>query len=456
MSILWKDLRISIPVKVKKITDLKIVQKCNEHAFAEITAVLEEEQNLEDIYSMNEKTNIVLFDKQSVLFSGVLMNLQISMIQGICTIVLFVKSYSVFMDFKKKKRSFQYEQNKYQSILEQIIKTEYQGDFIDTASNGKTQNRVIIQYDETDWEFLLRLASQLNTVVIPDILCNKPNMWIGLPNGETHQQQYYHYKITRHTDKYMEQKLNYKEKSLLDFTYLEIQAEQNYALGDILYYQNNPFVIIEKEMNLKQGKMLCRYKICKKESVFTNIFYNIALRGLSIDAKVIDVKQCYLKLHLCIDEKQDIKQCHWFQYNTPYAAEGQTGFYMMPQIGDSVKLYFPKEDETQAYVREVNRKCGKQNTKTKDTQIKHFGTIYNTEMILSPNSIDFIASEQNCSVNMNYSDGIVLTGAENIKINTDNLMQFEANKILVQAKDRIIASTSKANVVVDEIVHFKA
>lgn len=161
MSILWKDLRISIPVKVKKITDLKIVQKCNEHAFAEITAVLEEEQNLEDIYSMNEKTNIVLFDKQSVLFSGVLMNLQISMIQGICTIVLFVKSYSVFMDFKKKKRSFQYEQNKYQSILEQIIKTEYQGDFIDTASNGKTQNRVIIQYDETDWEFLLRLASQL-------------------------------------------------------------------------------------------------------------------------------------------------------------------------------------------------------------------------------------------------------------------------------------------------------
>ena len=77
-------------------------------------------------------------------------------------------------------------------------------------------------------------------------------------------------------------------------------------------------------------------------------------------------------------------------------------------------------------------------------------------MILSPNSIDFIASEQNCSVNMNYSDGIVLTGAENIKINTDNLMQFEANKILVQAKDRIIASTSKANVVVDEIVHFKA
>ena len=133
MSILWKDITISIPVKVKKITDLKIVQKCNEHAFAEITAVLEEGQKLEDIYSMNEKTNVTLFDKKSVLFSGVLMNLQISMIQDICTVVLFVKSYTVFMDLKKRKRSFQYKQNKYQSILEQIIKTEYKGDFIEIA-----------------------------------------------------------------------------------------------------------------------------------------------------------------------------------------------------------------------------------------------------------------------------------------------------------------------------------
>lgn len=456
MSILWKDLRISIPVKVKKITDLKIVQKCNEHAFAEITAVLEEGQNLEDIYSMNEKTNVVLFDKQSVLFSGVLMNLQISVLQDVYTVVLFVKSYTIFMDLKKKSRSFQYEQNKYQSILEQIIKTEYQGDFIDTASNGKTQNKVIIQYDETDWKFLLRLASQLNTIIIPDILCNKPNMWIGLPNGETHQQQYYHYKITRHTDKYMKQKLNYKERSLLDFTYLEVQTEQNYALGDMLSHQNNLFVIIEKQMELKQGKIICQYKICKKESVFTNIFYNTALKGVSIDAKVIDVKQDYLKLHLCIDEKQDIKQCHWFQYNTPYTAEGQTGFYVMPQIGDSVKLYIPKQDEAQAYVKAVNREYGKQNKKTKDTTIKRFGTIHNNEMVFSPSSVDFIASEQNCSVHMNYSEGIVLTTTEDIKINTNNLMQLEANKIVMQAKDRIIATTSKANVVVDEIVHLKA
>ena len=45
------------------------------------------------------------------------------------------------MFHKKKRRSFQHTENKYQSLFEQIIKTEYQGDFIDTASNGKTQDR---------------------------------------------------------------------------------------------------------------------------------------------------------------------------------------------------------------------------------------------------------------------------------------------------------------------------
>ena len=242
----------------------------------------------------------------------------------------------------------------------------------------------------------------------------------------------------------------------MDFTYFKIETEHDYELGDTILYRDFYFIVIEKEVILQHGKMICYYQLCKKEGVFTNTFYNAVFMGLSIDGKVLDVKKDCLKLHLCIDEKQDIEQCHWFQYNTPYAAEGQTGFYIMPQIGDSVKLYIPKEDETQAYVTMANRKDAKQNEKIKDTTIKRFGTIHNNEMILSPNSIDFIASEQNCSVNMNYSDGIVLTGAENIKINTDNLMQFEANKIVIQAKDRIIASTSKANIVVDEIVHFKA
>lgn len=460
MSILCKDLRIALPVNVKKITSVKIVQKWNEHAVAEITVILEDGQKLEEIYAMNEQTNVVLFhennDKKPVLFSGILMNLQICMLQDICTVKLTVKSYSVLMDIKSKKRSFQNENNLYQSLFEKIIKTEYQGDFIDVVSNGKKQNRVIIQYDETDWAFLLRLASQLNTVVIPDILCDTPKIYIGLPNGESYQQEAYHYKITRQIDNYMIQRQNDNEKSLLDFTYLEIETEQCYELGDSIQCQNTTFVVVEKEMELQQGKVFCRYKICKRESVFHNIIYHDTFRGLSIDGTVIDVMKDRLKLHLCIDKTQTVSECHWFPYNTPYTAEGQTGYYIMPQIGDSVQLYSPNQDESQCYVRVVNRNLERKNHKTKDNTIKRLGTVHQNEMVLSPNSIELNTAQKKCNITMSYCNGIVLAGSAGIKVNTDTVMGLEANKIIVNAGDRVIATTSKANIIVDDIMHFKA
>ncbi len=57
---------------------------------------------------------------------------------------------------------------------------------------------------------------------------------------------------------------------------------------------------------------------------------------------------------------------------------------------------------------------------------------------------------------MDYRSGITLTGSAGIQINTANLMRLEANKIVFQATDRIMATTPKANVIVDEIMHFKA
>ena len=116
-------------------------------------------------------------------------------------------------------------------------------------------------------------------------------------------------------------------------------------MGDSVTLQYVPFIIMEKQMQLKHSKIIFRYKMCQKEGVFTNSYNNDALKGVSIEAKVIDVKRDCLKLHLCIDETQDVSQAHWFPYNTPYASEGQTGFYSMPQIGDSVLLYSPKSCE---------------------------------------------------------------------------------------------------------------
>ena len=456
MSILLKDLMIAVPFKIKKIMDINIVQKCNAHAVANITVMLEDEQNIQYIYSLNQKTNVVLKNKTNdiILFSGALMGITLSVLQGVYTAMLTVKSYTCFMDIKQKNRSFQYDKNTYQNIFQNIIQKEYQGDFIDTASNGKTQCNVMIQYHETDWAFLLRVASQFHAVVIPDVLSDKPKMYIGVPQGESHKTEYYHYQITRKTADYMLQQQYTQQKSLLDFTYLEIETEQNYNMGDSVTLQYVPFIIMEKQMQLKHSKIIFRYKMCQKEGVFTNSYNNDALKGVSIEAKVIDVKRDCLKLHLCIDETQYVSQAHWFPYNTPYASEGQTGFYSMPQIGDSVLLYSPKSCECECYVRTTVRKQKHKNSETNITEQKCFETVQNKKMMLSSTQLCFSAKKS--AVDMTHQSGIAVASCDGIKIHTDSFMRLEANKIVVEGMDRVVAITPNANVVVDEIVNFKA
>ena len=175
---------------------------------------------------------------------------------------------------------------------------------------------------------------------------------------------------------------------------------------------------------------------------------------MSIEAKVIDVKRDCLKLHLCIDETQYVSQAHWFPYNTPYASEGQTGFYSMPQIGDSVLLYSPKSCECECYVRTTVRKQKHKNSETNITEQKCFETVQNKKMMLSSTQLCFSAKKS--AVDMTHQSGIAVASCDGIKIHTDSFMRLEANKIVVEGMDRVVAITPNANVVVDEIVNFKA
>lgn len=43
---------------------------------------------------------------------------------------------------------------------------------------------LIVQYQETNWEFLLRLASHFNSMVISDFLTPGVKFYFGLPNRQ--------------------------------------------------------------------------------------------------------------------------------------------------------------------------------------------------------------------------------------------------------------------------------
>ena len=55
---------------------------------------------------------------------------------------------------------------------------------IQLCGHGNTAGALFCGYQETDWNFLKRMASQLGLPLVPDISYYYPRFYLGLPEGE--------------------------------------------------------------------------------------------------------------------------------------------------------------------------------------------------------------------------------------------------------------------------------
>ena len=70
---------------------------------------------------------------------------------------------------EKKNRSFQNKQKTYVSLENEIMEVYSKAMISDVASKKKELGKFIVQYQETDWEFLKRLASHFHTGLVNDV-----------------------------------------------------------------------------------------------------------------------------------------------------------------------------------------------------------------------------------------------------------------------------------------------
>ena len=89
---------------------------------------------------------------------------------------------SILLDVEKHNKSFQKLKDKYSTIIKKSIQenTKKEGDLNITVSD-KEIGHLIMQYEETTWEFALRMASQLDAPLVADIQTKKPQLTIGIP-----------------------------------------------------------------------------------------------------------------------------------------------------------------------------------------------------------------------------------------------------------------------------------
>lgn len=461
-TITYGNIKLASPFDILHLNELKIVKEYNEHARIFFTGVVPEEKKDSYIDSVSSKDILEVcqisdHSNSEVLFKGIITNIEIKAVRGIYYVIVEGVSCTYEMDLKLKKRSFQNKDMLYTEMIKEIIKDYPGADFIDTAANGEKLGKVVIQYNETDWEFLKRMASHFNMGLVPDAISDKPKFWFGIPNSSINEKlEDFNFSVRKKIGDFRFSSENFIEGiDENDFIYYEIETDKFLSIGDKVQYNDVNLVVYKAEYYFEDSVLRHLYTLTPEKGLSQNLKLNEKLFGAAIEGKVIEVEEDRVRVHLDIDEVQKKEEAFWFSYATFYTTEGNTGWYCMPEIDDRVKLYFPTNKEEEGIVTNSIRRRIKGGDKIQNPDEKYFRTKYGKEKKFNEKELVLSAKDDKVFIRLNESSGIEIYSENTIKIKDDNNLDIEADNLEMKAADVINIKCNASSIKMDGITHIK-
>ena len=441
------------PFVFESIQEIKIEKKLNEHSTLYARGIVRDEKQFTPATSMSEGASVKCENDGTVCFTGVLQSVKVTCVDAVYRLEVFAVSNTFLLDTVKHKRSFQDNDQTYQSIVETVM-----ADAGATAvynADEMTVKNIILQYNETDWEFAKRLASHTNDVLIP-ITDDSPKFHFGVPDISGAKLESSDFAISRDFDtirrfdalRSIEE--NKKASPLKmtdeDVTLYTVETDEYLCgLGEKLNLNGADLYVCRILLTFVESALIVVYTLCAEKNVSTPKFYNPAITGLILDGTVLEVENDTLKLRLDKDKERgvevDTEEAHFFKYATDYSMENHTGWYVMPEEGDTVQLLFPGEDEKYAYAASAIRQDDTE--RTVDHMVKYWRTSYGREIKMDKDEILISTVDDETYIRIHKDNG---EGGDSlgIEVITPNRVLFKSgSKINIESDDDMTITTEK-------------
>lgn len=464
----WNKL-IFTTYEFRDILALKITQGINQHARLFISGILTdaEEKQCGSYVQHTEKNAPVALKyrdsagEEQILFQGIVTDIKQTMRAGLKHLAIEAVSYSYLLDVKKISRSFQREGENYNYIFQKInaLAREYVPNLTDDVvrAEGNQDDApiecLVVQYRETDWEFLKRLASHFNIGLVPDLKKDSPKVYFGLPpepRGKNNDEQSVPdfnasaYEIRRSTGNFATASSNRRKNSGVtfsenDFTYCDAQSLDVLQLGQQVSFLGITWYVKDSQLVMEKGAVNNTYTLATAQGLMQDDLYNTKLTGRSLHGVVKTVTKDQVQVHMIdIDEEWEEGATWYFPYTTIYSSPDGSGLYMMPEVGDNVRIYFPssKEEESVA-VSSINLTPSKRG-KREDTDSKILSTIYGKQIILTPSGISIISND-NLLMTLTDQGGVSIKSDKKIKFEAKDEIEIKstASKVMIAGKEEI-------------------
>ena len=436
------------------IREFVLNENINEHQKLEMQLEMDDEQrkNLERIIEKEDVGIEIELAEASEnvkrkVFSGIVDYFEILDYGSYgCRILMKAFSKSVLFDRKneKKYRVFQDRNLMFSDIIDEINK-DYAEKKLEIKYSDIARKQIgtlVVQFDETDWEFLVRLASQLKTGMF---VVEQGIILFGMVEmGEVKKENKYFsdYSLVRDYKNLYYKVQSNKVINLGDTVSISKNAGENEGNNEDSSVNKGNFSVLKTRIFLKDFILKSEFLATDMSNYHIFKKYNEKIKGCRIEA---DVERVFedggiAKMEVKFgeglkkivqersnDESNDkayddygIKRFP-LSYQTFYS-QTNTGFFCTPEVNDTVEVYFPNEDERFAKVSWAINNRG--NGRFSDYTKRNFQV----------NQSDF-----NFSLNLNTFE---VKTAEKYSVESPNIVENADNFVNKADQNMIVASNN--------------
>lgn len=368
------------------------------------------------------------------LIWGIMTEYELEHKGGAIVLALKIADGTILMDEQEHIRVFQDVEETYRTIFD-VINETYPRHGIIGGADRKAIGRMYVQYGETDWEFICRMAAELHTFLVPDVHTGGVKYYVGLPKRNVAE---------------MTEVLSHRIRKGGRDCHV-IQSRDIYGLGESFMIDGQSLFIYEIFSDYINGELIHEYHLTNQRGLYTPSFTNQRIAGGSLLATVEDVTMDQVKINIQNDEYGG-GAALWFPYSTVYSSPDGTGWYCMPEKGDAVRLHFPDSRENHSYV--ISAVHLETDSARTNPDEKSFKTKFGKEILFTPEKIeitnrngsrivlsdeDGILIETDQAINMNAAGTILLTTKEgDLTMNTTQMLKLQQNDTVLKLDEDIV------------------
>jgi len=435
----YGKLRVICNMPINSLIDFEFSINPNVHAEARVKVLLdageETDTILEHMHGAGIKVVEISADgseKYPPLFAGIIFNCEIRHRGGSREADLRAVSGSIYLDHVKKSRSFQETGMSYKEIINNLLKDTQNASFLYFAEN-KTLEKPVIQYQESDFSFAVRMASHQNTCIYSDTTDSMPKLIYGLPKGKERGEISvcsYRMGMESHYRKGTDKKEN--------LLFYDIACKDNYDIGDTVWLHGKKLRVCSKKGILQKGLMYFNYILSTDSWTWREKIYHPLFPGISLKATVLQCRQEYVRLHLDIDPVQDRERAYFFLWKP------ETGnlMYCMPEVGTKVYLNIAAREEGDAYAVNCIRLNGTECPETQIPPNRYLSNEFNKNVKMHPTLLEFQGRDKGTSdsiFSLRDDSGVLFQTNQSFTVKAEKGVQFSGKKVKLLSSQEFTA-----------------